>query len=260
MGLDGEFVITVNAELLDVDHFVNTDDFAVNYIADRMSRLSIALSDNGTSSKDFSTYDYYGAIEGDFSKLLVNTALSFSKEFAKNKDSESKLKFFVENNSGLEAAIPANGVILFSNNDVVSNYNSTVRNRTTHISDEDAKRLSSSQIGIYVAYPKTLMDLGFEIPQAALDNIRNVLLVMDDNTISIDFTLKSEDLAKSFSVIIKAGYIAKLRLEGQSVNISELKLMFTQEFEKVCVNELKLTDKQLDSIKATVSGLLDMIG
>lgn len=260
MGLDGEFVITVNAELLDVSAYVNTDDIAMNYIADRASRLSVALNDNGSGSTDFSTYDYYGAIEGNFSKLLVNTALSFSKAFTKSKDGETKLKFFVEQSTGLEAAIPMNGVILFSNRDVVENYSTTIVNRTNHIADEDAAKLSSSQIGIYVASPKVMMDFGIEIPQAALDNISNVLLVMDDNVISVDFTLKSEALAKSFSVIIKAGYIAKLKLEGQSVNISELKLMFTQEFDKVCVNELKLTEEQLSSIKATVMGLLDMIG
>ncbi|MBQ3316450.1 MAG: hypothetical protein IJG69_00720, partial [Spirochaetales bacterium] len=32
LGLDGEFVITINAELLDVDQYINSDDAAVSYI------------------------------------------------------------------------------------------------------------------------------------------------------------------------------------------------------------------------------------
>ena len=43
LGLDGEFVITINAQLLDVDQFIQSDDTAVNYITERMTRLSIAL-------------------------------------------------------------------------------------------------------------------------------------------------------------------------------------------------------------------------
>ena len=43
LGLDGEFVITINAQLLDVDQYIQSDDTAVNYITERMTRLSIAL-------------------------------------------------------------------------------------------------------------------------------------------------------------------------------------------------------------------------
>ncbi len=123
LGLDGEFVITVNADLLDVDSFISSDDAAVNYIKDRMTRLSIALNDNGLSESavvsDFSTYDFYGAIEGDFSKSLVSSALSLSSAFSSSKDASTKLKFFVDTQSGLEAAIPVNGSIIVSSSNVV---------------------------------------------------------------------------------------------------------------------------------------------
>ena len=46
LGLDGEFVITINAQLLDVDQYIQSDDTAVNYITERMTRLSIALYDS----------------------------------------------------------------------------------------------------------------------------------------------------------------------------------------------------------------------
>ncbi len=264
MGLDGEFVITVNADLLDVDQYVKTDDAAVNYITERMNRLSIALYDStgssGTVTSDFSEYDYYGALEGDYSKSLVNSALSLSSLFTKQKDAESKLKFFVDNESGLEAAVPAKGIILFSSTDVVENYKQTyTSDRVSKISDEDAARLAASQIGIYVSNPRTMLDLGFDITETALSNIESVLLVMDDEIVSIDFRIKSEELANSFSVLIKAGYVGSLRKAGEKVNVSELKKMFTQELSTVSVNDMPLSAEQKDSINQVVSSLLDLL-
>lgn len=264
LGLDGEFVITVNADLLDISDYISTEDPAISYITERMSRLSVALRDRRTDiplvTTDFSEFDYYGAIEGDFSKNLVNGALSVSSAFSSSKDKKTKLKFFIDNQSGLEAAVPANGIILFSTSDVVENYKQTyTEGRTARISDEDALKLASSQIGVYVSNPRTMIELGFDITEQALENIETVLLVMDDDMISVDFRLKSEDLASSFSVLIKAGYVGNLRREGQKVDVAALKEMFTQELDTVSVNSMPLTQEQKSSITEVVSSLLDIL-
>ena len=264
LGMDGEFVITVNADLLDVSEYVESEDAAVTYITERMSRLSLALRDRRTDippvTTEFTEFDFYGAIEGDFSKKLVNGALSLSSLFSSSKDSKTKLKFYVDNESGLEVAVPADGIILFSNTDVVENYNQTyTEGRTTYISDEDALKLSASQIGIYVANPRTMIDLGFEITEQSLENMDSILLVMDDDKITVDFRIKSEDLASSFSVLIKANYVGNLRREGVKVNVSELKEMFTQELSTVSVNGMPLTEDQKASINEVVHSLLDIL-
>ena len=264
LGLDGEFVITINAQLLDVDQFIQSDDTAVNYITERMTRLSIALYDSkgtaGPVTEDFSEFDYYGAVEGDFSKTLVNSALSVSSAFTSSKDKGTKLRFFIDTQSGLEAAVPANGIILFSTTDVVENYTQTyTEGRTAHISDEDAAKLAASQVGVYVSNPRTMIDLGFYINEVALSNIDSILMVMDDDTISAEFRLKSDDLADSFSILIKAGYIGNLRREGKKVNVSELKEMFTQELSTVNVNGMKLSEEQKDSILQVVSSILEAL-
>ena len=264
LGLDGEFVITVNADLLDVSEYVESEDAAVTYITERMSRLSLALVDKRTDvppvTSEFTEFDYYGAIEGDFSKKLVSGALNLSSLFTRAKDGKTKLKFYVDNESGLEVAIPADGIILFSNTDVVENYNQTyTEGRTTYISEEDALKLSSSQIGIYVANPRTMIDLGFEITEQSLENMDSILLVMDDDKITVDFRIKSEELASSFSVLIKASYVGNLRREGVKVNVSELKEMFTQELATVSVNGMPLTEDQKASINEVVHSLLDIL-
>lgn len=264
LGLDGEFVITINAQLLDVDQYIQSDDTAVNYITERMTRLSIALYDSkgtaGPVTEDFSEFDYYGAVEGDFSKTLVNSALSVSSAFTSSKDKGTKLRFFIDTQSGLEAAVPANGIILFSTTDVVENFSQTyTEGRTAHISDEDAAKLAASQVGVYVSNPRTMIDLGFDINEVALSNIDSILMVMDDDTISAEFRLKSDDLADSFSILIKAGYIGNLRREGKKVNVSELKEMFTQELSTVNVNGMKLSEEQKDSILQVVTSILEAL-
>ena len=264
LGLDGQFVITVNADLLDVSEYVQTDDVAANYITQRMNRLSFALVDRRTEippvTKEFTEFDYYGAIEGNFSKKLLNGALSLSSAFSSSKDKESKLKFFVDNVTGLELAVPAKDIILFSNTDVVENYKQTYTvGRETYISDEDALKLASSQIGIYVANPRTMIDLGFDISEQSLENMESILLVMDDDRISIDFRIRSEELASSFSVLIKGNYVGNLRREGVKVNVSELKEMFTQELSTVSVNGMPLTEEQKTSISEVVFSLLNIL-
>ena len=264
LGLDGEFVITINAQLLDVDQYIQSDDTAVNYITERMTRLSIALYDSkgtaGPVTEDFSEFDYYGAVEGDFSKTLVNSALSVSSAYTSSKDKKTKLRFFVDERSGLEAAVPANGIILFSTTDVVDNYSQTyTEGRPKHISDEDSAKLAASQVGVYVSNPKTMIDLGFEINETALSNIDSILMVMDDDTISAEFRLKSEELADSFSILIKAGYIGNLRRDGKKVNVSELKEMFTQELSTVNVNGMTLSDEQKESILQVVTSILEVL-
>ena len=264
LGLDGEFVITINADLIDVSEYIESEDAAVTYITERMSRLSLALRDRRTDvppvTTEFTEFDFYGAIEGDFSKKLVNGALSLSSLFSSSKDSKTKLKFYVDNESGLEVAVPANGIILFSNTDVAENYNQTyTEGRTTYISDEDALKLSASQIGIYVANPRTMIDLGFEISEQSLENMDSILLVMDDDKITVDFRIKSEELASSFSVLIKASYVGNLRRAGVKVNVSELKEMFTQELSTVSVNGMPLTEDQKASINEVVHSLFDIL-
>ena len=264
LGLDGEFVVTINAELLDVDDYITSDDAGVNYITDRMTRLSVALYDSkgtaGPVTEDFSEFDYYGAIEGNFSKTLVSSALSLNSLFSSEKDKDTKLKFFIDSQSGLEAAIPANGIILFSSTDVVANYRQTyTEGRPAHISAEDAAKLAASQVGVYVSNPRTMISLGFDLDETALSNIESILMVMDDDLISAEFRLKSEDLADSFSVLIKAGYVGNLRREGIKVDVAKLKEMFSQELDKVLVNNMPLTQEQKDSILQALTSILSAI-
>jgi len=264
LGVDGDFVVTVNADLLDVHDYVDTDDSGVSYVTDRMTRLSFALRDKNPSSEviqpGYDGYDFYGAVEGDYSKTLIQGGLKLGSSFTSVKDSGTQLTVFTDPVSGIQAAIPMNGIILFSSTDVLDTYKETFSaTRTRYISDEDAARLASSQVGIYVSKPTTMLDLGLDIDKDALGNIDSVLLVMDDETVSIEFRLKSEKLADSFSILIKGGYVGNLRRNGIKPDMDKLRQMFVQELDKVRVQGMELTEEQKKSITDIITSLLDIL-
>lgn len=263
-GTDGQLVLTVNAQRFDVEEFASENDVTldsqVQYIADRMTRLSIVLFDRtgeyGDYPANYGALDFDGAIEGNYSKALLNTALKLGGALTAEKG-ESGLRFFTDEQSGIQAAVPKNGVILFSSSDIEANYEKAFGSDKV-ISDEKAQKLASSMFGIYVSNPKTMLDIGLDVPQSALENIEYILIMMDTETLSVEFKLKSESLAKSFSVIVKASYVGDLRRDGLPIDFEQLKSQFVQELDMVYIRDLGLTDQQRDAVKAVALQLLDV--
>lgn len=270
-GGDGQIVVTANIQDLDIAGLAEESgvelDSQVQYVTDRMTRLSIVLFDRSGEYKDYPadcfSLDFDGAVEGNYSKGLLNAALKLGGAL-KSEKGEGGLGFFTDEQSGIQIAVPKNGVILFSSNDVEANYEkafgsggSSLEERKS-ISDEKAQKLASALIGVYVSNPKTMLDIGLDVPQNALENIEYILLVMDTQTLSVDFKLKSESLAKSFSVIVKASYVGDLRREGLQIDIEQLKSQFVQELDMVYIRDLGLTDQQRDAVKAVALQLLDV--
>lgn len=270
-GMDGQFVITVDASKLNLGEYVgdtsgasasdssNASNAAVDYITDRMSRLSIVLFDKtgeyAEYPADLSTYDFEGALEGNYSKTLINTALKLSGVMTQE-EGQTGLKFFTDSESGLQAAIPKSGIILFSSSDVEETYKTTFESSQKLISDEQAEKLANCQIGIFVSNPKTLIDLGLDVPKSSLENIEYILVMLEDDTLSIDFKLKSESLARSFSILIKGSYVGQLKREGATIDFEQLKQQFVQEFDMVSVKDLGLTQEQKDAMKSVITELL----
>lgn len=274
-GMDGQLVVTLDATKMDLGQYlgstvtetsseettadVTNDNAALNYITERLSRFSLVLYDKtgqyDAYPADLTVYDYDGALEGNYSKLLINTALKVSGAFTQE-NGESGLKFFTDEQSGLQAAIPKSGIILFSSSDVEATYENTFKTNEKLISDEQAQKLANCELGIFVSNPKTLMDLGLDIPRSSLENIEYILLILEDNMLSIDFKLKSESLAKSFSIIIKGSYVGQLRREGTTIDFEQLKQQFVQEFDMVSVKELGLTQEQKAAIQSVITELL----
>jgi len=263
-GTDGQFVITVDSSRFNFEELVNEAELemssSASYLTDRMARFSIVMFDSSGQNlypADFSTMDFEGAIEGDYSKIILNTALKNVDTFNKVKSS-SGLKYFANTQTGLEISIPSNGIILFSSSDVENNYNLALKTSDKVISDELAQKLSSCAIGIYVSNPKTMLDVALDIPQSSLENIEYMLMTIDGDILSFEFKLKNESLAKSFSVLIKASYVGDLRREGLPIDIKALTEQFVQVFDMVYIKDLNLSEQQHKAIKAVALQLLDL--
>lgn len=263
-GTDGQFVITVDSSRFNFEELANEAELemssSTSYLTDRMTRFSIVMFDSSGQNlypADFSTMDFEGAIEGDYSKIILNTALKNVDTFNKAKSS-SGLKYFANTQTGLEISIPSNGIILFSSSDVENNYNLALKTSDKVISDELAQKLSSCAIGIYVSNPKTMLDVALDIPQSSLENIEYMLMTIDGDILSFEFKLKNESLAKSFSVLIKASYVGDLRREGLPIDIKALTEQFVQVFDMVYIKDLNLSEQQHKAIKAVALQLLDL--
>lgn len=262
-GTDGQIVVTMNALDLDFGTIASDEgltlDSQTRYVTERMTRLSLVLFDRTGEYEgypaDLSTFDFDGAVEGDFSRFIVNAALGLSGALD-NEKRGSGLRLFSDSSSGLQVAVPRNGVILFSSNDVEANYEKAFASSDKVISDEKAQKLASCLFGVYVSNPRTMLDIGLDVPQSALENIDYILVMVDGETMSVDFKLKSESLAKSFSVIVKASYVGDLRREGLPIDFEKLKNQFCQELDMVYIKDLGMTVEQRDAVKTVVLQLL----
>ena len=131
--------------------------------------------------------------------------------------------------------------------------------RAFHQSVKDTLRVTDHDQFVGQRFNDAIINLGFDINEQSLSNIDTILMVMDDDTITADFRLKSEDLADSFSILIKASYVGNLRREGIKVNVAELKEMFTQQLNTVSVNGMLLSQEQKDSIIQVITSLLESL-
>ena len=193
---------------------------------------------------------FCGAVEGSFSKVAVNTALSVSKLFEKVK--EGKFTFYRHKESGLQLYAPANGIILFSNGYVEDLYNQAFVNRSENSHAELATRILSASTGVYVSSPTVLPDLGFDISSEAAERFDYIVILSDSEIYNAEFSMKTEKFADSFLTLIRTAYTTALREKGEKINTSYLKTIMLKKD-----NSVFLLEQDYDS--KLISGILGQI-
>ena len=120
MGEEAEIVVTVDTQKARAARpsILGVDDSLLTSLLDKSTRVSVSLSKDEYSEDDpypadISSMNISGAVEGDYSKFMINTGLGFSKEFSKVK--EDGVKFYTDKENSIEVASPTSGVILFTN-------------------------------------------------------------------------------------------------------------------------------------------------
>lgn len=261
MGEDSEIVVTVDTQKAREvrPSILGVNDSLLNSILEKSSRISVSLSkdeylEDDPYPADIASMDISGAIEGEYSKFMINTGLGFSKEFSKVKEDE--VKFYSNEERTIELGSPTNGVILFSNDSYAELYDNTIKNRVIKISDEKAKLLGESVMGLYVRSPQTMISLGFDLPYSVIIQMSDAVIYVIENEgvfyLYADITMKSPSLAKTLNTLLRNQVVAELKRLGEKPDFKALALQYYTEDDKVMIRDRVMSESELAAFELQI--------
>ncbi len=266
MGRDAEIVLTADTQRLPLSDSATTG--MMGDIIERSSRLSVAFYKDSYSEADrypasLSDFDFYGGIEGDYGSFTINTALSWSKEFHKEK--VDGVKYYTNEAGSIELAVPESGIILFASKDYVDAYRRTVEERVLLIDDETARLMSSSVLGIYVKEPETMIDLGFELPLSVIMKMSDALIFVNEDgeggyELNAQILMDDESLASTLCQLLRQQVLQQLRLEGVRPDFAALSEQYKAEGRTVIVRGMEMSRDQLMSFSSAIDEVMGGLG
>lgn len=258
MGRDSEIVMTMDTRKVKDSGAISVPD---NEVFERSERLSVALEPKVVSEESyplgFEDYSYYGAFEGNYGKLSVNTVLHYMDGFEKV-EGEDGIGFY--SNGAISAAVPKSGLLLFSSSSYEEAYRRTYSERSLLIPSEIADRMSSSLASFYVKSPQTMIDLGFDLPITVLDKMEIALVMINETgsglNLSADVLFPDERNAKTFTTILKNNMVADLRRKGEKLDFALLGKMIYQDGNHSIVFELPISDEEASKYMGNAEKLM----
>ena len=244
MGDDGELVMTMDASSLKESSLC----IPSNEILDRSDRISIAMSpdDSTVYPLPISDWTLYGAAEGNFGTILVPTAISYIDGF--EKVGKGSGKYYT--NGFVSVGVPENGILLFSTGDYLEAKDKTLDNRSLLIPSELASDMAENLFSIYVSEPKTMMDLGFELPYAVLSGMNYALITVDETNegffLSSVVDFKDERDAKTFTTLMRNMIVQEIRRDGGKLDFKALSDMIVCERNRSYINDREMTREEVD--------------
>ena len=262
MGEEGDVVVTFSpsksARLFDLSQ---NQTGIFNSLLQRVDRVSLALyeKEGSFSSDSLSQYSFYGGMEGNIPSFLTNSALLYSKDWEKIE--EETTHFYRNEYLGLDVYSPTSGLLLFASDEYMKGYTTTYKERTLKIQPGLADRMANGLFGFYITSPKSMIDIGLEIPEAVLAKTLSIVLVFEENenseiVLNADITMESDKLAKSLSILLKSSYISNKRRKGEP--LGELAGLFTIDENRVSIQNMLMDDQQLNDITDLFSSLTNL--
>ncbi len=261
-GDSGEIVVSLSVQ--EASSIVDISELAATQISDllsRIDRISFALYEDEESIEgDFSTYSFYGGVEGNIPSFLTNTALLYSKDWEVQET--NNIRFYRNEDLGLDIYSPRSGILLFSNDDYMKSYTNSYKNRVKKMDSSLAERLSNASFGFYIASPEAMIDIGVEIPTSVLAKTQSLLVIFEINEenehlLGAAFTMESEKLASSLSILLKSGYISDKRRNKEP--FKDVVDIFSQDDNRVNIYNLKLTQEQVSLISSQFSSITTLL-
>lgn len=247
MGEDSEIVFTADTDRMKAGgYLIGFDDPLLSELAERSERVSAAFY---TESREYpapmDSYKVYGGLEGNFGKKTINTALSLNKSFEKEK--VDGIKYYT--NGSYQVRVPKNGLLLFSNDSYPNAFRRTVSDRVIHIDPVTAAKLGESVFGLYVKRPETMIELGFELPQAVLMKMQDAIVYVIENgedlSLNADVRMESESLARTFTTLIRNKILADLKRGGTKPDFKALSKQYYQNGATASVRDYPISREQL---------------
>lgn len=261
LGEDGSVVATADLDKVRESSFSSLlpASGALDYALKRSERLSLSLSPKRTDIYPLSLDEYTksGALEGNLSKTIINSALGFSKEFDKVK--EDKLKYY--SNGTLSMALPKNGILLFSDGSYKELYDKTILEREKLIPDDIASFMADAMFALFINSPETLLDIGFELPQSVIQEIDISYLGFSESDASLllsgTLIMKSTSSARALTTLLKNQLIQDAKRSGEKVDIKQLSTYFNYKETTVTIESFALKGDMANKAKDTLTNALE---
>lgn len=224
----------------------------------RSDRISLALrSDSDEYPLSLDTLDGWAVIEGDFPKLLTNTALKFAPQLAQQKSGGAS--WFSHTESDLSLRTISKDTILAT----TGGWEETLDRYYTPIlllGEQEATMMEEAAIALWAREPKTFFDLGLELPQSVFTQSETVLVLIDRDEAGSYWTdayitMQTPKGAQTLSQMVRSGYLAKLKREGRTFQIAELREMFLLEDDRVVIKHMDLSEDQMQQLYQSLATL-----
>lgn len=244
----GTLVITADLERLKdstLDIIPATGD--IGSILERAERISISLTPERVDEYPLPMDKYLvqGYLEGDFPRVITNTALRYSGF----KSAGEGNNYYYENGS-LEVGVPKNGTLLFAKDNWYGLYDRVIKDPIPLIPDEYKTAMESSLISIFIESPKTLMDLGFDLPLSVLEKVDRAVLLIDQDDSNLflrgELIMADERSAKTMNTVLRNQLIQKIKRSGERLDIKALESVFTYDGDVVKIDRMAI-DKESES-------------
>lgn len=255
LGEKGEIVMTADMERIksgEADEIID-ESVKTNAMVKKATRISASLLKEEDEEGVY--YVTSGAVEGDISRFLINTGLSFSSSFSKEKDGDTV--WYSAKDGDLSLYVPQNGVLLFTDGDYPSFYRRSYTEREMLISDETAERMASSVFSVYVFEPESLSQIGFELPSTVTAEINETCLLFDsrDGTIMLSgyINTSSDGTARALNTLFRNQIIQEKRRNGEKLDVSALSPIFITSGSSVIITDYTLTGEMKEKAKSLIS-------
>lgn len=265
MGRDSEIVFTADTQKIKTSspELLSSDSGILSEIFDRSTRLSISFykdtylgeADYPASLEDF---DYYGGFEGNYGAFTINTALSWSKEFHKEK--VDGIKYYTDDAGSIQVAVPESGILLFASKDYTEAYMQLIEERFIRIPDDTVAILADSLFGMYVRSPQTMIDLGFELPYSVIVKMSDAVICVNERDgkyyLNADITMQSDNLASTLLQLMRQQVLAELRRQGVRPDYKALAEQYRSEGSLVMVRDFELSQGQMENLSSQITRII----